>query len=75
MADFTTWAALRDELKNALMALASGSPYTQQYTISGRTHIVRTASDIKAMIEMTYELESIENGGADTDAYYEAEAY
>ncbi len=60
---FTTWSALRDDLKDALSDLAAGNPFTDEYTIGSRKHKVKTAEDIKALYKLTYDLEELETAG------------
>lgn len=66
---FTTWAALRTSLLDALAALAAGNPYTEEYTIGSRKHTIRSSDDIMKLIRLTYEMESTENAGQNVVSY------
>lgn len=66
---FTTWAALRTSLLDALAALAAGSPYTEEYTIGSRKHTIKSSDDILKLIELTYKMETVENAGQNVVSY------
>lgn len=60
---FTTWQAIRDDLKDAISDLAAGSPFTGSYTIGGRSMSFLTPADMQAYYEMTYKLENLDSSG------------
>lgn len=63
MAVFTTWAAVRTGVLDAIATYVEGAPCTGSYTIGGRTMSYRSIKELRELYEMTYDLESIENAG------------
>jgi len=57
---FTSWTALKTAI---LDAVADGSILTKSYSIDGRTHVMRDASDIKALLQMCDEQIAAEGSG------------
>ena len=60
---FSSWSAVRDDLKTAIADMAGGAPGTKQYTIGGKTMIFRDVAQIQAFYEMTYKLEAMDDAG------------
>jgi hypothetical protein len=63
MATFSTWAALRTAILDALATYVDGSPCTGSYSIGSRTMNYRSIKELKELYQMTFELEAIENAG------------
>ncbi len=61
---FTTWTALKAAI---LDAVADGSILTKSYSVEGRTHVMRDASDIKALLQMCDEQIAAEGSGFTTN--------
>ena len=61
--DFTTWAALRTAIKNALADHIAGAPCTGEYTIGNRRLRYRTYDELVGLLQKTYELEALEESG------------
>lgn len=60
---FTTWAALRTAVKDAIANYVAGAPCTGEYSMGGRTMKYRSIKELRELYEMTYDLEAIENAG------------
>jgi hypothetical protein len=60
---FTTWAALRTAVKDAIADYVAGSPCVGEYSMGGRTMRYRNIKELRELFEMTYNLENIENAG------------
>jgi len=60
---FTSWAAVREDLQDAIADMAGGAPGTKQYSIGGKTMVFRDVQQIKDFYKMTYELESLDDSG------------
>jgi len=60
---FTSWADMRDAIKEALMTYVEGSPCTGSYTINGKTHQYRSVDELKKLYKMTYEFEAMDQDG------------
>ena len=60
---FTTWAALRTAVKDAIANYVAGAPCTGEYSMGGRTMKYRSIKDLRELYEMAYDLENIENAG------------
>lgn len=63
MATFTTWAALRIEILDAIATYVADAPCTGEYSIGGRTMKYRSIKELRKLYEMTYDLEAIETAG------------
>lgn len=48
MADFTTWAALKTQILNAL---SNGSILTEEYEITGRRRRFRSLKEVREMLD------------------------
>lgn len=58
---FTTWAALRSSIKDAIADHVAGTPCTGSVTLeSGKTIKYRTYDELCDLLKKTYELEAIE---------------
>lgn len=60
---FTSWSALRTAIKDALASYVDGAPCVGAYSIGGRNLQYRSVDDLKRLLEITYELESLEDTG------------
>ena len=60
---FTTWAALRTAIKDAIASYVDGSPITGSYSIGGRMVQYRSIDDLKKLLQLTYDMETMEGGG------------
>lgn len=63
MAVFTTWAAIRTAVLDAIATYVAGSPITGEYSIGNRTMKYRSIKELRELYEMTFELEAIDNAG------------
>lgn len=61
---FTTWAALRTAIKDAIADHVAGTPCTGEYTIGSRRLVYRSYDELVKLLKDTYVLESIENEGS-----------
>ena len=60
---FTTWAALRTDIKNAIANHVAGTPCVGDYSIGGRSLKYRTFDELIGLIEKTYQIEALESAG------------
>lgn len=60
---FTTWAALRTAIKDAIANHVAGSPCTGSYSIGDRSMTYRTFEELIGLLEKTYTLEALETAG------------
>ena len=63
MAVFTTWAAIRTAVLDAIATYVAGAPITGEYTIGGRTMKYRSIKELRELYEITFDLEAIDNSG------------
>jgi hypothetical protein len=64
MATFSTWAALRTAIKDAIANHIAGAPCVGAYTTpAGQTVRYRTYEELTDLLARTYELEAIEQTG------------
>ena len=63
MATFTTWAALRDSIKDRLATLVAGDPCIGSYEIMGKTLRYRSIDELAELFKLTYTLADLENSG------------
>lgn len=60
---FTTWAALRTAIKDAIADHVDGSPCTGSYEIEGRKMTYRNFNELTRLYQKTYVLEALEDSG------------
>jgi hypothetical protein len=60
---FTSWAAIRSDIKDALADHAAGSPCTRSYTIGNKSHTYRTPEELTKLYSLTYTLEALDTAG------------
>jgi len=60
---FTSWAALRTAIKDAIADHVAGAPCVGSYVIANRTLRYRTYEELCNLLTRTYELEGIEQAG------------
>ena len=60
---FTTWAALRTAIKDALANHVAGDACAGEYAIGNRRIKYRTYGELIDLLEKTYELEALEQSG------------
>jgi len=60
---FTTWAALRTAIKDAIADHVAGDACTGSYSIAGRSLTYRSFEELVELLEKTYSLESLEGSG------------
>lgn len=60
---FTSWAALRTAIKDAIADHVAGSPCVGSYTIGDRALRYRTFEELVGLLEKTYVLEGLEDAG------------
>ena len=60
---FTSWAALRTAIKDAIADHVAGDPCVGEYQIGRRTLKYRSYDDLVALYEKTYVLEDMETVG------------
>ena len=64
MATFSTWAALRTAIKDAIANHVAGAPCVGAYTTpAGQTVRYRTYEELCGLLAKTYELEGLEQAG------------
>lgn len=61
---FTTWAALRTAILDAIANYVAGAPCIGEYTIGDRHLRYRSIAELKDLLKATYELESLESAGS-----------
>ena len=59
---FTTWAALRTAILDAIANHVAGDPAVGEYSIGNKRMKYRDISQLKELYDNTYEMESIEAG-------------
>ena len=59
---FTTWAALRTAILDALANSVAGAPMTGEYWKGNRRLRYRSYEELLALYEKTYALEALESG-------------
>jgi len=60
---FSTWAALRTGIKDAIADHIAGTPCTGEYAIGNRRLRYRTFDELIGLLEKTYALEALESSG------------
>jgi len=60
---FTTWAALRTSMLDAIADSIAGTPCTGEYSIGNRRLTYRSYDELVKLYEKTYELEALESSG------------
>jgi len=60
---FSTWAALRTAIKDAIADHVAGNACTGSYSKGGRSLTYRTYEELIGLLEKTYILESLESSG------------
>jgi len=60
---FTTWAALRTAIKDAIADHIAGTPCTGEYAIGNRRLRYRTFDELIGLLEKTYQIEALESSG------------
>ncbi len=63
MAIFTTWAALRTAIKDAIANHVANTPLVGSYAIMGYDLKYRTYEELVDLLQKTYVLESLETTG------------
>lgn len=61
---FTTWAALRTAILDAIANHVAGDPCVGSYTVAGRTMEYRSIDELTKLLEMTYKLELLASPGS-----------
>lgn len=61
MATFTTWAAVRSDIKNKIATLAAGDPVVAEYEIGDFRRKYRTIEELRQFYQLTYTLESLDS--------------
>ena len=61
---FTTWAALRTAIKDAIADHVAGDACTGSYSIGNRSLTYRSFEELVELLEKTYTLENLESSGA-----------
>lgn len=64
---FTTWAALRTAIADAIADHVAGAPCTGSYQIGTRRMEYRSFDELTALYEKTYVLDRLENMGTIQD--------
>jgi len=59
--EFTTWAALRIAIKNAIANAVADAPMAGSYSIGGRSLTYRSFDELVDLYKKTYILESLES--------------
>jgi len=60
---FSTWAALRTAIKDAIADHVAGSPCVGEYQMGNRRLKYRTFDELCDLLTKTYRLESLETAG------------
>ncbi len=60
---FTTWAALRTAMLDAIADSVAGTPCTGEYAIGNRRLTYRSYEELVKLYEKTYVLEGLESSG------------
>ena len=60
---FSTWAALRTAIKDAIADHIAGTPITGSYSKGNRTLTYRSYDELVGLLEKTYQLEALESSG------------
>ena len=60
---FSTWAALRTAIKDAIADSVAGTPMSGSYSIGNRSLTYRSYEELVELLEKTYILESLESSG------------
>ena len=63
MATFSTWAALRTAIKDAIANHVANTPLVGSYAIMGYDLKYRTYEELISLLEKTYQLEALESVG------------
>ena len=63
---FTTWAAVRTAIKNAIATHADGDPCVGSYSVEGVTVQYKSMSELLDLYKMTYTLAALDSGGTPT---------
>ena len=61
MAVFSTWEAIRTDIKNKIATLAAGDPFVAEYTIGDFSKTFRSVDELKKFYQLTYDLESLDS--------------
>ena len=61
---FTTWSALRTDIKNAIADPVAGTPCVGSYQIADRMLKYRTFEELIGLLEKTYTLEALDSPGS-----------
>ena len=64
MATFSTWAALRTAIKDAIANHVANTPLVGSYSIMGYDLKYRTYEELIDLLQKTYDLEALENTGS-----------
>lgn len=60
---FTSWSALRDEIKTALANHVAGSPCIGEYYIGDKRLRYRSYDDLLKLYKMTFDFEAMDTAG------------
>ncbi len=63
MATFSTWAALRTAIKDAIANHVANTPLVGSYSIMGYDLKYRTYEELIDLLQKTYDLEALESTG------------
>jgi len=66
MATFSTWAALRTAIKDAIANHVANTPLVGSYAIMGYDLKYRNYDELIGLLQKTYELEALESIGDQT---------
>lgn len=61
---FTSWSALRDDIKDKLAAHVSSSAMAGEYSIGSRRLKYRSYEELMDLLKLTFELEALETAGS-----------
>lgn len=63
MATFSSWSAIRDDIKDKLATHVAGSPMVGEYAIGTRRMKYNNAKELFDLLKLTYEMEALESAG------------
>ena len=64
MATFTSWAALRTSIKDAIATHIAGKPCVGSFTMGNHTMNYISVEELERLYKMTYTLENLESSGS-----------
>lgn len=63
---FTTWEAVRTDIKDKIAAHVSGEPCIGSYSVGNQTVSFRTIEELQKLYEMTFKLEELDTSPSPT---------